>query len=232
MAQQVQRAVLFTVVALLSCSCCAIAQTVNVNGPGCGRQRPAKPSFISVNPSPTSLQVNWGQPSNGACIDGYGIQVFNAVLNNKVYDSGVVPSIRNAKVNGLRPLTFYRIEVTAQSRAYGNSDKAVAVATTPFGLDFNIKPSAVVDLKGYKKRAGVVNLTWKSPANFAGVDSYDVNIQPLSPQPRSFTALKNLLLKTTTIDIAQLTPGSKYRFTVTAVNGKGRGPSRSVDVFA
>lgn len=65
------------------------------------------------------------------------------------------------------------MQVTAQSRAYGNSDKAVAVATTPFGLDFNIKPSAVVDLKGYKKRAGVVNLTWKSPANFAGVDSYE-----------------------------------------------------------
>lgn len=71
-------------------------------------------SAKSPSEHPPCLQVNWGQPSNGACIDGYGIQVFNAVLNNKVYDSGVVPSIRNAKVNGLRPLTFYRIEVSSK----------------------------------------------------------------------------------------------------------------------
>ncbi|MEU4829853.1 putative Ig domain-containing protein [Streptosporangium sp. NPDC023615] len=200
------------------------AAAVNVNVVTEGLDAQAVYTYTSVPGTPvaptavagtTSATVSWTAPaSNGSALTGYIVTpIRNGVAQTPVsFDA----SATSRTLTGLTAGATYTFTVTAVNAVGTGSPSPASNAVVPYAVPG--RPTITAATAGTSS----ANLTWTAPAaNGSAITSYVVTpyiggvAQPTQTFPGTATTQR----------VVDLTPGTSYTFTVTAVNAAGPGPA-------
>lgn len=165
--------------------------------------------------TPTSARINWTTPSTPVSISQYDLHVcldtnFNGT--NCPHYNWTGNANTNKVISGLNPGTTYYARVRAQSSegegAWSASRSFVTLPSTP--------PSLVV----VPSPAGsAATVTLSPPSGIAGVDSYTVTAQYISPSPIPEPSTLTFTTTTNLVTATGLVAGATYAWSTTATIG-------------
>ncbi|XP_072194873.1 receptor-type tyrosine-protein phosphatase eta [Excalfactoria chinensis] len=196
----------------------AVAADNQTEGQGASRSVYTKPSpvldlkaeYVGV----TSVNLTWTVNDTALTAYTYRIEVRNATpISNKT------SNINRIEITELIPGTFYNFKVFATP---------VNSTTEEEGLSLNLytKPSPVLRVVAEYVGVTSVNLTWM--VNDTASDSYTYRIEV-----KNEASINNKTSNITEMEIAELTPGTLYSFTVFAVTADGQtaGEGASISLY-
>ncbi|MGY1706995.1 fibronectin type III domain-containing protein [Geodermatophilus sp. SYSU D00697] len=183
---------------------------------------PGAPTIGRVEPGNGSVRVHWTAPSSdgGSPVTGYEVRTFR---NGTPFSTSTAPATATSTlVTGLSNGTAYTFRVAARN-AVG---VGAGSATSP-----SVVPQAPATVPGRPVLGAPVagrssaTVRWTAPAaNGSPITSYVVRAYRGTVWVRTVTVAATARATTLT----GLTNGSAHRFTVTAVNGVGTGPTSAL----
>jgi len=177
---------------------------------------PGAPTGVTAvaTASSTSVAISWTAPGSdgGSAVTGYTVTSSPAVAAPAACSTSLSGTSTGCTFTGLAKGTSYTFTVSAVN-AVGTG--LPSVATAPITVGTPGAPTGVTGTSGGGTRSLV---SWSSPAADGGspVTGYTVTAEPGG---------LGCTGTTTGCGLAGLTPGTAYRFTVTATNATGTGPS-------
>ncbi|MBV9953603.1 MAG: fibronectin type III domain-containing protein [Acidimicrobiia bacterium] len=193
---------------------------------GGGSTAPDAPIDLAATPGDGSANLGWTAPASdgGSPITGYNVYEgtgAGAESDTPLNASPLPPDTTSFPVTGLDNGTTYFFTVKAVNDA-GESVASNEASATPTGPTGTV-PGAPVDLAA-TAGDGSAHLEWSPPASDGGsaVTGYNVYEASAAGQ-ESDTPLNAEPLTDPSFDVAGLTNGTTYFFTVKAVNEIGQG---------
>jgi hypothetical protein len=173
------------------------------------RTVPGVPTGVTASSGDHAATVSWTAPaSNGATITSYTV---TAAPGGKTAVVNGDPAATTVAVTGLTNGTAYTFTVHATNAAGDGTESSASAAVTPAGVPD--KPTGVSATAGDAQ----ATVTWTAPANNgATITSYTV-----TASPGGLTASVSGNPAATQVNVAGLTNGVSYSFTVVATNVKG-----------
>ncbi len=192
---------------------------VNVDGAGPASEQvwldpvPPGPTHLRVSgfPAAGAMKLSWRAPKNTHVYD-YRVRHV-AVGAAAAWSSWTVAKTTSARIGGLQPGRFYRVQVIASTADGMSPPTQVQVRQAS-------PPTPVRDLRSVATRANhAAVLVWRASADTGGspISGYRIRVSTADIRgwnPWTFTAAAG---RTT----AALTPGRTYRVQVRAVNSQG-----------
>jgi hypothetical protein len=172
---------------------------------------PGAPTNVVASAADQVASVSWLAPADIGSSPITGYTVTEAVTGKTVTTAGATSAVFTGLTNGT-PYSFYVVA----TNAVGNSPPSAASnPVTPQPLPTPGQP-LITDVL---PRDGQVQLSWSPPpTGAAGVTTYRVSVQPGARTVQTASEVR-------TATVGQLTNGTEYTFTVTAVNANGAGPA-------
>jgi fibronectin type 3 domain-containing protein len=172
---------------------------------------PGAPRGLTAAAGDAQVSLSWQAPgsSGGAAITGY--RVYQGTSKKPVASvTGTGTTVKNL-TNG----TAYSFKVTAVNKAGEGPASGTASATPTAKVTKPGLPNALTASPGN----GKVTLSWKAPGSDGGtgISGYEI-YRGTSPGGESGTPVNASLVAGTSFTVAGLTNGTRYYFTVAAVN--------------
>ncbi|WP_394749394.1 fibronectin type III domain-containing protein [Spongiimicrobium salis] len=178
-------------------------------------EAPERPGRLrAANITETTVDLSWLEPADNVGVTSYSI-----------YSEGVLiasPTTTNHTVTGLTPGTDYRFIISA-SDAAGNESPRRLIDITTLGSATNDTeaPERPGRLRASNITETTVDLSWLEPADNIGVTSYNIYSEG------AVIGVSN----TTNFQVRGLSPGTAYRFIISALDAAGNeSPRRLIDV--
>ncbi|MDE2883672.1 MAG: fibronectin type III domain-containing protein, partial [Chloroflexota bacterium] len=198
--------------------------TINVNDVEEPPSAPAAPTVSAVSGSTTSLSVSWTAPTNTGkpAIASYDLQYRQSGVTAWT-DGPQDQTGTSATISSLTASTTYEVQVRATNdegdSPWSSSGSGTTGNTTP-----TLVPSAPRDLRTVAAFSQI-SLSWDTPAHLGqSVTGYRIEA---AQEGGAWTALVASQTARTYLH-ANLTPGSSWRYRVTALNQVGAGPVSAV----
>ena len=176
-----------------------VASAVQVQKFGTDSTPPSVPeNLVSVNPTLTSVELNWSPSTDDFSVSGY-----------KIYINGndpITSGLTSATINGLDPHTTYTLTVSAFDASGNESTQSSSISVTT--LSDTTPPSKPIRLGTSSVTATTINLTWFAASDNVEVGSYKVYINGNNP----------ISVNETSTTITGLSPQTLYLFTVSALD--------------
>ncbi|NWX54293.1 PTPRJ phosphatase, partial [Promerops cafer] len=168
----------------------------------------------------TSVTLKWVVNYNASGSYTYRIEVVNGTNDTPV--KNLTSNDTKAEITELTPGTLYSFTVSAVAADHETEGEGVSI-------DLYTKPSPVVDVKA--ESIGVTSVTLKWVVNDSASGSYTYRIEVVNGT--NDTPVKNLTCNDTKAEITELTPGTLYNFTVSAVaaDHETEGEGVSTDLY-
>ena len=172
---------------------------------------PGAPRGLTAAAGDAQVSLSWQAPGSngGAAITGY--RVYQGTSKNPVASvTGTGTTVKNL-ANG----TAYSFKVTAVNKAGEGPASGAASATPTAKVTKPGLPNGLTASPGN----GKVTLSWKAPGSDGGtgISGYEI-YRGTSPGGESGTPVNASLVAGTSFTVAGLTNGTRYYFTVAAVN--------------
>jgi hypothetical protein len=164
------------------------------------------------------VTLNWSAPGStgGAPITGYRISPYIGATAQSPINTGSTATSRT--ITGLTNGTAYTFRVAATNSAGTSADSTASAAVTPRAA--TTAPGAPTGVSGSAGNASVA-LSWSAPADDGGAAITGYRITPYVG-PTAQTPI-NTGSTATSANVAGLTVGTAYTFTVAATNSAGTG---------
>jgi chitodextrinase len=159
--------------------------------------------LASASITPTSFTLSWTASTDNVGVTGYNI-----------YKDGTfvaASTSTSASITGLTQSTTYLFTIKAKDAAGNLSAASSALSVTTSKTADTQKPSTPSGLKSNNISSTTVSLSWTASTDNVGVTGYEVYINGI---------IKNTITGTS-INLTDLTPGTKYIFTVKAKDAAG-----------
>jgi titin len=189
---------------------------------------PGPPGDLVATAGPGSVKLSWGAPSSAgeSAITGYDLYQ-GASPGAESATPVQLPAVPTSRtVSGLTAGTAFYFYLVAENTE-GSGLSSNEVYATPTMVPY--APGVPLDLTAHRGNREVF-LTWQPPASYGGsaVTSYDVYMGT-SPGAESPSAVASTSGTAALVrpDPATIINGTKYYFTVKAVNAIGTGPASS-----
>ncbi|HMI24448.1 MAG TPA: fibronectin type III domain-containing protein, partial [Streptosporangiaceae bacterium] len=172
---------------------------------------PGAPRGLTAAAGDAQVSLSWQAPGSngGAAITGY--RVYQGTSKKPVASvTGTGTTVKNL-TNG----TAYSFKVTAVNKAGEGSASAAASATPTAKVTKPGLPNGLTASPGN----GKITLSWKAPGSDGGtgISGYEI-YRGTSPGGESGTPVNASLVAGTSFTVTGLTNGTRYYFTVAAVN--------------
>ena len=172
---------------------------------------PGAPRGLTATAGDAQVSLSWQAPgaNGGAAITGY--RVYQGTSKKPVASvTGTGTTVKNL-TNG----TAYSFKVTAVNKAGEGSASGAASATPTAKVTKPGLPNGLTASPGN----GKVTLSWKAPGSGGGtgISGYEI-YRGTSPGGESGTPVNASLVAGTSFSVTGLTNGTRYYFTVAAVN--------------
>lgn len=184
-------------------------------------QVPAVPSGVKVVGGTRQITVSWTAPQvSGGTIVAYKVEY------KKSTDTAWTPSAdvttTNALIIGLEGGVVYNARVAA----VGESGQG-AFSSSASGTAIDVPAAPVLTVTAGNRKA---DLSWKAPANNGStITGYKIEQQV---GEGVWSAVTTNAVTVTTYSVANLVPGTTYRFRVYAINAAGNGPESAPQTAA
>lgn len=188
----------------------AWSNTLNLTPTAAVPDAPLAPTLDVVG---AQINVGWTEPAaNGAAITGYSIQV-KASTSNKWTTYTVLPS-NNPYGLGLSPGTAYDVRVAAINSVGTGAYSPISTATTASTPSAPAVPSLL-------PAPFQMTVNWVMPASDPAYPVLSYLVQYKLSTSKTWIALPEVTVPTTTLTITGLTAGGQYDFQVAARNLAG-----------
>ena len=200
----------------------AIAAVLAFQGVASAQVPGKTPTLTATADGKTEIDLTWGTPSNtGPTIDGYKIEVSTDGGSN--YNDLEGGDTGNANTSyshtGLSPGTTYRYLVSALNNDGAGAPSDYAEATTDADV-----PDQTPTLTAIADGKTEIDLTWGTPANNgSAINGYKIEVSTDGGSNYNDLEGGNTGNANTTYTHIDLSPGTTYRYRVSAINGIGTG---------
>lgn len=202
---------------------------ISYTGPGCARVAPSGGiKDVKCTPGDEEVELEWGRPDNGACVDYYEVEG-TVARQRGAQDSGTRPDGNSLVVKGLTNGEKYTFKITAVLRDLGSTSSSVSC--TPKKKDQpKTTPGPVQNLYGVPGDKKVTLLFY--PPEESGscpITGYEVEARDLTGELKKLTpralGLRGGFSTRVRVPVEDLINCRLYTFTVRATNCRGAGAS-------
>ena len=202
---------------------------VSYTGPGCARTAPSGGiKDVKCTPGDEEVELEWGRPENGACVDFYEVEG-TVARQRGAQDSGTRPDGNSLVVKGLTNGETYTFKITAVLRDVGRTSSSVS-CTPKKKEQPRTTPGPVQNLYGIPgdKR---VTLFFYPPEDSGScpITGYEIEARDLTGEVKKLSpralGLRGGFSTRVRVPIEDLTNCRLYSFTVKATNCRGAGAS-------
>lgn len=187
---------------------------------------PSPPTGVSASPtSPDSATLNWLPPTTdgGAPITGYRVARDGGSNGGAAWSTTVAPATRSLTFSRLTGGSTYRLSVSAIT-AQGVGPAASVMVPMPAAT----APSTPTDVFGSVLSGTSATLRWSSPASDGGSTITGFKVVRNGGTSGGSVWSTTVSASTRSLTFNNLTRGSTYLLSVSAINAKGTGAASSV----